>query len=291
VNLRLSPGLLYSTVELLENSAQGKLSLDDVNYRLLKLGTMPAQDVANLALKADLVMPREQRVLAPTQTGRKILEVDNFPQRLRLILREVIIKTKPTWAQLIPKGRIETVKVLRRDLRQCFAEAGLMEAPPSKDVVAWWDEMASLFRNSRNSELLEVGRIGEKFSIAWETRRTGRVPRWVSIDSNLVGYDLLSIVASSDTRPLQVETKATYQRPQSGTFHISRGEWEVAESSSHYVFHLWSIRTRAKPLLAVVTPEDMRSHIPVDTGKGEWESVKVPMAVFAGEFTPIDLTP
>ncbi len=82
---------------------------------------------------------------------------------------------KPTWASLIPRGRRETLAYLPVDVRQCFNEAYLSSGY-DEQVVAFWDRAANLSRGRTDDILLQIGREGERLSIAYETERTGRVP-------------------------------------------------------------------------------------------------------------------
>jgi len=55
-------------------------------------------------------------------------------------MRDYIMAEKPAWGPLLPRGRRELKQYAPKDIVQVFREAGLMEMPPSDEVVKWWDE-------------------------------------------------------------------------------------------------------------------------------------------------------
>ena len=122
----------------------------------------------------------------------------------------------------------------------------------------------------------------------YEQERVGRRPIWKSIESNLSGYDLLSLVTQEDSSTLQIEVKASEQPVDSTSMHITRTEWEVASTGGRYVFHLWSM-TEGGKRLAVVTPADVAGHVPTNSGFGRWESVEIPFRAFEDSFQEVVL--
>jgi len=169
--------------------------------------------------------------------------------------------------------------------RQCLSEAGLTSSPPSNAAISWWDDLAAAARGRLADYMAKVGREGERHSIAYEERRVGRKPYWQSIESNKSGFDLLSVTEINDEAELQIEVKASERPVPSASFHITRNEWEIATNASHYVFHLWSLITQQQ--LAVLSPAEIKDHIPIEQGRGQWETVVIPFSVFQSRFRPI----
>jgi hypothetical protein len=201
---------------------------------------------------------------------------------MRLQVMDFVRTVRPVWLSQIPKGRNETVSVLAPDARYVLREAGLLADPPALDVVAWWDELAQDARSERTGLLCEAGRIGERLSMAYEQARTGHWPTWISVESNLAGYDLLSRKdAHSDDR-LPIEVKASSQRLDAALIHVSANEWNVAETARLHAFHLWILRDPVH--LAVITSSELRLHVPTNQQNGRWESFSLPMAVFSSSF-------
>jgi len=99
-----------------------------------------------------------------------------------------------------------------------------------------------------------------------------RPTRWVAIDDNTVGYDILShaLHDGSEVNRL-IEVKTTQANPP--RMSISRNEWNTAEQfGSVFEFHLWTLPACDLTILSV---DDVRAHIPADIGKGKWESVEI----------------
>ncbi len=154
------------------------------------------------------------------------------------------------------------------------------------DVVSFWDALAARARGLETDRLTSIGRQGERLTLAYEQSRTGRRAKWTAVDNNADGYDVLSVVTKHDHRPLSIEVKASALGV-AGTLHLTRGEWERATEVENHVFHLWAVRSTARPTLAVVAPKTLEHHIPRDSGEGAWELVEVPFLAFSTEFRAV----
>ena len=111
-------------------------------------------------------------------------------------------------------------------------------------------------------------------------------PRWISIDSNLAGYDIISRISDTEAAPLLIEVKSSEQSINNACFYISSSEWNTAVSSANYRFYLWLIDTQKK--LAIISPQMIEKYIPVNSNVGEWISAKIPFNVFESEFKLIN---
>ena len=224
---------------------------------------------------------------ALSEKGRSIAETyerdGDLQLTFRAILREYVCEARPPWAYRIPCGREEAFSAMNSDELFCFKEAGLFGQPVTRDVVLWWDEVAARFRSAEEASLLNIGRIGEQLAMAYELRRTGRQPYWVSVESNFAGYDILSCEdAGSSTRRL-IEVKSTGMSLQQAEFFISRNEWDTASSCmEHYYFYLYHLGDTND--LAVVSALEMKYHVAKNCGCGKWMSVAVPFRVFSSSF-------
>jgi len=229
---------------------------------------------------------------ALTESGREIAKqyVDGGDLRLafRLFLYAYISETHPIWAYRIPMGREEAFAVMEKDEKFCFAEAGLADNPVADDVVMWWDSVAKLFRSHDDNANLEIGREGERLTMAYELTRTGFSPTWVSIDSNFAGYDVLSRESRVQPGRRMIEVKTTQKKLSAAEFYISKNEWETAETSlDRYYFYLWQIGGSKE--LAIVSAREMARHISKNQGAGKWVSVAVPFAEFASSFKHVEI--
>ena len=136
-------------------------------------------------------------------------------------------------------GRMKVIAFAGNQIGQVFVEAGLADGTDD-DVVAFWDAMAARARGQKNHRLTAIGRQGERLTIDHEEGRTGRKPKWMAIDNNEDGYDVLSIVDTEDPRSLSIEVKSSTMGL-SGVFHLSRNESDRAEETENHSFHLWDM--------------------------------------------------
>src|SRR5690606_14677502 len=125
-------------------------------------------------------------------------------------------------------------------------------------------------------------------TLEYERRRTGVEPKWVALDSNSDGYDVLSRRDSDDSRRLVIEVKTTKQGL-TGCFYVSRNEWDVAEDALFHVFHLWDVSDK-EPRLAILDPAQLRRHTPTDGETGKWQLVRIPFAAFHDAFEKVPLS-
>lgn len=201
----------------------------------------------------------------------------------RNVLEQYIRTMRPVWANRMPVGRQETFSALNGDQRFCFREAGLANDPIGDSAVEWWDRIAADFRSQMERDLLAVGRKGERLTIQYERRRTGRTPKWMSIETNFAGYDILSIEECDTCAPRRIEVKASELSLEHAEFSISRNEWEVACCPlANYYFYLWLLNPHSK--IAVVTAQEVGVHIAANRGAGQWKSIVVPYSAFHERF-------
>jgi hypothetical protein len=218
-----------------------------------------------------------------TPRGARLAAAQGDAAKLRLALLDFVELASPPWVKLAIDGRNRVLTFAPVGVTQCLVEAELAVGH-SDDVVRFWDQLAAAARGLRGTELSEIGRQGERLTLAYEKKRTGREPQWRSIESNADGYDVLSVAAAEDTRPMQIEVKAS-RIGVSGVMHVTRNEWEATELMLLHKFHLWDISVSGTPRLAVISRAEMAPHAPADSGVGHWEAFEVPFSAFANRFT------
>lgn len=286
--IRLSVNVLTSAVTLLKRiETYNFLSLEEISY--FEIASISSEDIFFFAETCGWVKREDNDKPVLTVRGREILSLDMrelYYESKRVMLTDYILKVMPIWSQRIPFGRVEAIIFMTKDEKACFAEANLLSEHPDLNVVEWWDILANQIRTISSQRKNDVGRAGESNTLCYERNRTASEPKWMSIDSNLLGYDIISHKSESDMTVLLIEVKASTEDVQKAYFHVSANEWNVATTNEAYVFHLWSLSNAIKRL-AIVEPHDIKPYIPINNSFGEWESVKIPFSCFANKFIEI----
>lgn len=254
-------------------------------HALYRISDIDVEDLVEMLTICKLVTKHSGNIIL-SETGTKALSnlSDNYEKGIRVILCEYILHTEPIWSKRIPYGRCEATIFMTKDEKSCFYEAGLLDEEPEYGVVLWWDNLAEIIRKRVDALKNETGRSGEKCTIAFEIERVGRKPKWKSIDSDMLGYDIISIVSNDDNDPLLIEVKTSTDDLEHAYFHVSSNEWRVATHAAKYAFYLWNLHN-GKKNLAIVNLNEISQHVPENKESGEWESVKIPFEVFAEKFT------
>jgi hypothetical protein len=279
--IAFSPGLAQGCFDLLGIAARNALTFREINSAFGQLGSLPCARVIETAQALRWLRASESDLAILTPTGARLVDLAGYEVMLRQALIDYIDIERPAWIQNAVFGRKKVIAFAGSQIGQVFVEAGLAEGT-DEAVVSFWDVLAAAARGQRNDRLTEIGRRGERLTIAHETKRTGREPKWVAIDNNEDGYDVLSIVDTADARPLSIEVKASTMGAVGG-FHLSRQEWERAQESENHAFHLWDLRRDGQPALAVISTDMMCPHVPSDQGDGTWEDVRIPFGTFGKE--------
>lgn len=240
-----------------------------------------AAHLIELCQELSWVRSNDNGVAILTPRGARLAAAGGDPAKLRLALLDYVEILAPPWVKLAIDGRKRLLTFAPRGVAQCLVEAELA-AGYAEHVVSFWDQLAAIGRGLRGAELTEIGRQGERLSLAYERERTGREPKWRSLESNGDGYDVLSVADRQDSRPVQIEVKASRVGLR-GSMHLTRNEWEATELMPLHRFHLWDVSLQP-PVLAVVNRAEVAQHVPADQNAGCWQTVQVPFAVFEGAF-------
>ena len=196
--------------------------------------------------------------------------------RLRLFVFEWVKMTQPLWLRLVPYGREKLRGALDDDQTQCFRQAGLFDETPDADTLEWWDRLADLTRGASDAEKMKRARHAERLSLDFELSRLkclgiSRTPRWVALEDNSLGYDILSYDLDPEgtvvTRLVEVKSRL------SDEIYITRNEWENASGAARQsVIHVWDL---PEERLREYRVRDVAPHIPLDQGHGVWQDVRV----------------
>ena len=276
--MQFSPGILQGSMALLDILSRRALTVPELHA----VGGSSVGSAIDAAFFLRWMSVNPEGVAVPTPEGERVRLVEGYEQRLRQAILDYIDAAAPAWVQTATFGRKRLISFAGNQIGQVFLEAGLVDGT-DEAVVAFWDALAARARGQKDDRLNAIGREGERLSLAYECQRTGKVPKWVAIDNNDDGYDILSVVSAEDHRKQSIEVKASTLGLR-GSFFLTRNEWDRALEAEQHAFHLWSLEEPA-PMLAVVRLESMNPHIPTDRGQGEWRVVNVPLVAFDTMFS------
>jgi hypothetical protein len=280
--IAFSPGLAQGCFDLLAIASRNVLTFPQICSSFSQLGSLPIGRVIETSQSLKWLQTSEAGIVILTPSGARLQSLTGYEPRLRQALLDYIDVERPAWVQNATFGRMKVIAFAGIQIGQVFVEAGLADGTDD-EVVSFWDAMSASARGQKNDRLTAIGRQGERLTLAHEEGRTGRKPKWVAVDNNEDGYDVLSIVDMGDQRALSIEVKSSTMGF-SGAFHVSRNEWHRAEETENHTFHLWAMFANREPSLAVIPPDEMRPHIPSDQGAGSWESVEIPFKSFQNRF-------
>ena len=279
--MRFSPGLAQGCFELLEMARSHRVPFAEITFNFPRIGVMQSHSVVEAAQTLNWLYADDEGFATLTASGERLLSSEIYEDRIGQALLDFIDIIRPPWIQNATFGRARVIQFAGGDIAQVFIEAGLATGVSDK-AIEFWDELAARARGQRSAKLNRIGREGERLTIAYEELRTGETPKWVSIDNNADGYDVLSVVDAPDSPLLSIEVK-TSRLGANGSFFLTANEWDRAISVSNHVFHFWDISAPI-PLLAVIEPKDIEPHTPANRGTGEWKSVEIPFMHFKGRF-------
>jgi len=281
----ISPGAAQAAFELLRLIGQQSLTGPALIEGLRRIGGIASAQVLDLTQSLNWIALDDSGLLTLSTSGGRLLELAGYEAMLAQALLDYAELLSPPWLQNATSGRSRVLSFADMGVKQMIVEAGLAQGADAR-VVDFWDALAALARGRRDDRLLAIGREGERLTIAYETARTGRAPRWVAIDSNEDGYDILSVREADDPTPLAIEVKTSTLGVRGGA-HLSRNEWEVALEVEVHAFHFWAVQPGEAPRLAILSATQLSDHIPIDQGLGGWRDAQVPFSAFEDRFDDV----
>lgn len=191
----------------------------------------------------------------------------------------VLVKEQPIWLFQVPFGRELVAASLRDneyyDIYQCFDSVGLFNKEIDMETVEWWDKLSSIIRMKQDSNKLKNGRLGELLTFNHESIELSKydlVPKWVSVENNFAGYDILSYVVEEGLpKQVMIEVKTCSSLPIS--FYITENEWKIAQGfGENYLFYVWYLPSEE---LFKYKVKDVEPSIPINRGSGSWQDVLI----------------
>lgn len=207
---------------------------------------------------------------------------------LKCLITLIVQKELPSWLYQLHFGREIVASCLRDnqqiDILQCLKSAGLFEKEPDTSVVEWWDQLAGFARSFEDNKKLKSGRMGEILTLEYEAKRIADLnmkPKWISIENNFAGYDVISFESNSlGLKHKFIEVKACSSRPIS--FYLTQNEWNSALNfGDNYYFHIWYIPKRK---LIELKASQVQENIPLNRGLGEWQNAFINIDSFFSEY-------
>lgn len=229
-------------------------------------------------IKCDLISLSDDSISLTDRGGQiaSLLPTGGYSQPAARTLLELYIRTvRPTWSFHLIKGRQKSMNHVPESISDVFIQLGLYDRDEiliDSDTVEWWDRLATVIYSTKQSNNVTVGRIGERLTFLYEEDRTGYEPKWLALEDNGLGYDLLSRQSPANGRNLCIEVKTCSSAPQQ--LFISKYEWKVATTKppGEHLFHVWDITNTSNPTLYTPSAGDLEPHIPSNVGVGEWET-------------------
>lgn len=277
--MRWRIGILYRSVELLQLLDRHPRSEESIvaSFGASRFRNVAIEDVLEACMFSGWTEAADGHICC-TDAGRLLLAMDTADSKLRHQIGVLIEREAPLWASSSVQGRQALAAYAPPEAVQCFREAGLLH-DQDDDVVMWWDALACKYRAAQDGAYLEIGRAGERRTVEREYRRTGRKPKWIALDFNNAGYDVISSVDEQNHSPLVIEVKASTQPWEHAYFYLSRHEWDVLKREQHSAVHLWSLDQQAS-LHACVNVNSLLAHVPTDMGVGSWQRCRIPFTAF-----------
>lgn len=283
----LSPGVAIGCFEILLILSREPIHIAELRQSFSKIASVNIDSVLRTLEFIKWIDTAPDGKAIPTGRGNTVIQWDSYERRLRELLKDYLAVMKPAWLQSVPYGRSRVLRFLSPALYQLFYEAGLADGL-SPEIIEFWDCLAIAARGELQIKFSDIGRWGERNTLLYEEKRTGRMPKWVSVEDNSDGYDVLSVVGDGDLDLLSIEVKAT-TTGRSGEFHVTKNEWGRAFSTKNYVFHLWRVVSGLDTQLAIVSSEELIQHMPFEQGAGRWETVVIPFSQFESRFLSVTL--
>ena len=280
--IALSPGIAYGCFNLLRMVGEHPMPFHQMRAELPRHGGMDVSRLLEVAQELYWLRANDDGIAVLTPSGARLLGIAPEHLRLRQAMLDYVDAIRPPWIKNAIDGRLKVLSFSPTEIAQSLIEAELARGYDAA-VVQFWDRLASIARGLRSTELGEIGREGERLTLAFEKNRTGHEPKWRSIESNSDGYDVLSVASSSDGDHLPIEVKAS-RLGLRGKFHLTRNEWDATELMPLHQFHLWDLSKQAAPQLAVVPRAQVAAHVPADNGTGLWQEVEIAFATFVDRF-------
>jgi hypothetical protein len=202
----------------------------------------------------------------------------------RFLLKSYIKKINPHWIKRIKWGiETEVFNFLKTssdnyNLYHSLLDSNLISY--DKNTIRWWYN--EIFEND-DKKLINTGLDGEFLSIKYESEILNinkDLIDHMSLKKSDVGYDIKSIINKNINKPKPIEVKSI-SNPNYPFIYLTINEWKKS-IIPNYLFHIWFIENKMSHLY-FLDRNNLKKHIPVNTGKGSWETTKIDVTNLIGK--------
>lgn len=237
-----------------------------------------AREARQLAIQLRLLTP-ENESLKLSSAGKAIVlgEVDQYGIELqRRLLLKILTSLRRDLLWIAFAKPIE----LRNKLPAIFQilnELRLIDTKPGDGAIQFWEDLKTAEVKFNEAILKKIGDQAESWSMIFEKKRLidagykklSSEIYWVSRESDLHGYDILSFTGEgiNPTERKHIEVKrAKNFKPGFLQFFLSRNEYlQSLTLGENYWFHLWKFdATKSFPDLFIVKGSEIQSLTPAN---------------------------
>jgi len=247
-----------------------------------KLRYKSRQHLAELAVKCNWLSIEKENQLKPTERGIALINENNKRVANRNQLYDIVHICKPIWASNLLRGRVESMQFVPDSIIDIFITVGLYDPDQFQyddEAILWWDKIATAYYLFKDEYNTKIGRIGEKLTMHYELKRTNIKPKWKAIESDRLGYDILSRISKRDTDSFCIEVKTSQSK---NKFMFTKNEKNFAnlKESRNYGLYFWRIYNEDKAVLMILKKEDIINNLPEYTEISTWESCEFDLDKF-----------
>jgi hypothetical protein len=247
---------------------------------LVRIRSIQSQQLASDALQAATTLgliSDLEGIWQLTHSGKSIVlsTKDEYGLALqRRLLLKIILSSRRDllWTAFADSNEL---RATTPDLHQILQELKLLDSKPSSEAESFWSDMRKAELRFNDALLKKIGDQAESWSMFFEAKRLSELGHldlareisWLSRESDLHGYDILSFSGVGDSprarRHIEVK-RSRFVSNEFLEFHLSRNEFiQSMALGQKYRFHLWWKDIRKDGInLSEVSSESIANLVP-----------------------------
>lgn len=256
-----------------------------------------ANDAQRLAHSLGITAEQDGKISLSRKGEKFLSETEDRSGVLlrRRLLLQLILSLRRDLMWMAFAGR-EELREKDLNLAQTLEELGLLRRVLPQDATVFWDELRNAGKHLDHAMLKKIGDDAEALSMEFERARLAQkgFPNlsqkisWVSRESDLHGYDILSFrgEGSNPNERVQIEVKKLSSRSDGSLyFYFSRNEdQQLRAHGDSYYLHLWRNLSAESDKPLIVPGHEIAPRVPEDNPLGgSWSSctIDVPLTMFS----------